>query len=49
MNVEGKHCAIPSQREEAHEEERRYEFIRLVMTAKDVNDSPSVVRDEHLT
>lgn len=45
----GKHCPIPPQRVQAHEEDCRYEFIRLVLTAKDVNDSPSVERDEHLT
>lgn len=49
MNVKGKHCLTPPQREQTHEEERRYEFVRLVLTAKDVNDSPRVERDEHLT
>lgn len=49
INVGGNHCPIPSQREQAHEEDCRYEFIWLVLTAKDVNDSPGVERDEHLT
>lgn len=49
MSVERKHCPIPSHRVQAHEEDCRYELIRLVLTAKDVNDSPSVERDEHLT
>ena len=40
---------IPAQREQAHEEDGRYEFIRLVVTAEDVDDSPSVEWDEHLT
>lgn len=42
-------CLIPSQRVKAHENKRRQEVILLVITSKDVNDSPSVERDEHLT
>lgn len=47
--MERKHGHIPAQREQAHEEDRRYEFTRLVLTAEDVDDSPSVEWDEHLT
>lgn len=47
--MEGERCSIPSQRVQAHEEECRQEFTVLVVTAKDVNDSPSVEWDEHLT
>lgn len=42
-------CLIPSQRVKAHEDESSKEVILLVITSKDVNDSPSVERDEHLT
>lgn len=47
--MEGKHSPLPSQRVQGHEEDCRYEFIWLVLMAQNVNDSPSVEWDEHLT